>query len=400
LTFIFFLCIIVAIFMLELSIMKRRNFLLTVGLGLLSFPHSAIANTKTSVLSGFRYSNKQNNAKLVFELSNKTNINIHMMQNPSRIVVDFAQTILWGNRPQIDKNNHLLKRIRAGIREGNTYRVVLDLKEPVNIKDYLLKPNNKNKNYRLVLDLRSENVALAKKINKTTNKKTSKKLKVVAIDPGHGGKDPGAIGKLGTREKDISLKISKKLYAILKKHPNIKPVLTRNRDVFISLRNRIAIAHKHKADLFISIHADSFKSSSAAGSSVYALSLKGATSEAARTLAKKENAADLLGDISIKHKDKVVASVLLDLTQTSTITSSLKVGDKILDNIKKVNKVHKSTVQQAGFVVLKSPDIPSVLIETAFLSNRGEEKKLRSKKHQSKLAYSIKNGIESYLVNS
>ncbi|RLA06228.1 MAG: N-acetylmuramoyl-L-alanine amidase [Gammaproteobacteria bacterium] len=385
--------------------MNRRNFLnyfTITGLGLLGFSAPIDAADRTSVLSSFRYSNKKNSTKLVFELNNKPNLNIYMMQNPARIVIDLQKTILWGSAPAIDNSSYLLKKIRSGIQSDNSYRIVLDLKESSSIKDYLLKPNDKNKNYRLVIDLKSSKKILLDKKSKyvkSTKKRSKKKMIIVAIDPGHGGKDPGAVGRLGTKEKDLTLNISKKLYAILKKHPNIRPVMTRNRDIFVSLRQRIRIAHKQKADLFISIHADSFTSSKASGSSVYALSLRGASSEAARTLAKKENAADLLGPVSIKDKDSVVASVLLDLTQTSTIQSSLNVGEKILSNLKKINKIHKKTVQQAGFVVLKSPDIPSVLVETAFLSNRKEEKKLRSGKHQLALANSIKNGIEAYLKN-
>jgi N-acetylmuramoyl-L-alanine amidase len=248
-------------------------------------------------------------------------------------------------------------------------------------------------NHRLVVDIYFDKKV--SKLSKIKNKlkNLSKHKFVIAIDAGHGGRDPGAVGKRGTLEKDIVLSISKKLYSLLKKEKNIKPILIRNKDSYISLRQRINIARRNKADLFISIHADAAKNKKARGSSVYVLSQHGASSEAAKWLANKENSSDLLGGASIDDKDNDIAEVLLDMSQSVTIETSLKASRIMLSKLKKVSKLHSNTTGQAGFVVLKSPDIPSLLIETAFLSNPKEEKKLRTKKFQNKIARAIRDGI-------
>ena len=256
---------------------------------------------------------------------------------------------------------------------------------------FSLKPM-KNYGHRFVLD-----IYLKGKIKKIKEKSKSNSIKksyyVIAIDAGHGGKDPGAVGKRGTKEKDIVLSIAKKLNKLLKKENNIKPILIRNKDSYLSLRQRINKARKYKADLFLSIHADAARNRKARGSSVYVLSQHGATSEQAKWLANKENSADFVGGASIDDKDTDVAQVLLDLSQDVTIETSLKVSDIILKKLKKVSKLHKEKTEQAGFVVLKSPDIPSVLIETAFLSNPKEEKKLKTKKFQKNVARAIRDAI-------
>ena len=216
---------------------------------------------------------------------------------------------------------------------------------------------------------------------------------MIAIDAGHGGKDPGAIGKRGTMEKDIVLSISKKLYALLRKEKNIRPVLIRKNDTYIALRSRIKKARKFKADLFISIHADAARNRKASGSSIYVLSQHGASSEAAKWLANKENAVDLIGGVSLDDKDNILAQVILDLSLSATIETSIKASSVILSKLKKVSKIHSHNIGQAGFVVLKSPDIPSILIETSFLSNAREEKKLKTAKFQKDIAKAIRDGI-------
>ena len=216
---------------------------------------------------------------------------------------------------------------------------------------------------------------------------------MIAIDAGHGGKDPGAIGKRGTMEKDIVLSISKKLYALLRKEKNIRPVLIRKNDTYIPLRSRIKKARKFKADLFISIHADAARNRKASGSSIYVLSQHGASSEAAKWLANKENAVDLIGGVSLDDKDNILAQVILDLSLSATIETSIKASSVILSKLKKVSKIHSHNIGQAGFVVLKSPDIPSMLIETSFLSNVREEKKLKTAKFQKDIAKAIRDGI-------
>ena len=222
---------------------------------------------------------------------------------------------------------------------------------------------------------------------------------MIALDPGHGGRDPGAIGKRGTREKDVALSVAKKMKTLINRESGYRAVLTREADRFVSLRNRVKKAREAEADIFISLHADSFHSPNVKGASVYALSLRGASSEAARWIAKKENSSDLIGGISLDDKDDLIASVLLDLSQTATIQDSLELGSDVLRHLGKVSRLNNKKVQQAGFAVLKAPDMPSILIETAFLSNPSEEKKLRNPKHQHKLAKAVFSGIKKHLKN-
>lgn len=219
---------------------------------------------------------------------------------------------------------------------------------------------------------------------------------VIAIDAGHGGEDPGARGHRGTREKTVVLAIARRFKALVEKEPGMRPVMIRDGDYYISLRGRIKKARQKRADIFISIHADAFHNKKARGSSVYTLSPRGATSEAARWLAESENKADLIGGVSLDDKDDLLASVLLDLSQTASLEASLDVADHILGGLKRVGKVHKRRVQSASFMVLKSPDIPSVLVETAFISNPEEERKLRSKSYQQKLAQALMQGVRKY----
>jgi N-acetylmuramoyl-L-alanine amidase len=223
---------------------------------------------------------------------------------------------------------------------------------------------------------------------------------IIAIDAGHGGEDPGAAGASGSREKDITLKVAKKLKARIDNDPNMRGVLTRDGDYFIPLHGRVMKARKLQADLFISIHADAFTNPAARGSSVFALSEKGATSASARYLAKKENESDLIGGVSLNIKDPVLARTLLDLSQTATINDSLKLGKAVLGQIGNINKLHKSHVEQAGFAVLKSPDIPSILVETAFISNPEEERRLNDDEYQDMLVTSIFEGIKKYFATN
>jgi len=222
----------------------------------------------------------------------------------------------------------------------------------------------------------------------------------IAIDPGHGGEDPGAMGASGSREKDITLMVAKKLKAKIDDDPNMRAVLTRDGDYFIPLHGRVVKARKLQADLFISIHADAFTNPAARGSSVFALSEKGATSASARYLAKKENESDLIGGVSLNVKDPVLARTLLDLSQTATINDSLKLGKAVLGQIGNINKLHKNHVEQAGFAVLKSPDIPSILVETAFISNPEEERRLNDEAYQDTLVTSIFDGIKKYFATN
>jgi N-acetylmuramoyl-L-alanine amidase len=243
--------------------------------------------------------------------------------------------------------------------------------------------------------------------NTRAGTKSSKKTKsqvarliTVAIDPGHGGEDPGAISRSGTNEKDITLAIARKLKAKIDKEPNMRAALTRDGDYFISLPLRLIKARQWNADLFVSVHADAFIKPHARGSSVFALSERGATSAAAGWLAKKENEADLIGGVNLDIKDPYLKQTLLDLSQTATISDSLKLGREVLSEIGDINHLHKSDVEQAGFAVLKSPDIPSILVETAFISNPDEERKLKDAAYQEKLAEAIVVGIKRYFANN
>jgi N-acetylmuramoyl-L-alanine amidase len=236
--------------------------------------------------------------------------------------------------------------------------------------------------------------------NKPSENKDDERLITIAIDAGHGGEDPGARGANGSREKEITLQIAKKLKEKIDAEPNMRGLLTRDGDYFIPLGMRVVKARKFKADLFISIHADAFTNPAARGSSVFALSEKGATSASARYLAKKENESDLIGGVSLGGRDPVLAKTLLDLSQAATINDSLKLGKAVLGHIGDINKLHKNRVEQAGFAVLKSPDIPSILVETAFISNPEEERKLIDEVYQDKLVDSILSGIKKYFASN
>jgi N-acetylmuramoyl-L-alanine amidase len=226
----------------------------------------------------------------------------------------------------------------------------------------------------------------------------TRRMIIVAIDPGHGGEDPGAIGPRGTYEKDVTLSIARKVKAALDSEPGMRAMLTRDGDYFVPLAARVQKARAVQADLFISIHADGFTTPRARGSSVFALSEHGATSAAARWLAQRENEADLIGGVNLNTRDPVLARTLLDLSQTAQINDSLRLGRSVLDGIGAVNTLHKGSVEQAGFAVLKAPDIPSILVETAFISNPDEEQKLRDERQQRRLAESIRSGVKRYFA--
>ncbi len=231
-------------------------------------------------------------------------------------------------------------------------------------------------------------------------KSPSRRRILVAIDPGHGGEDPGAIGRRGTYEKNVTLAIARKLKILLDTEPGMHAVLTRDDDYFVPLGDRVQKARRVRADLFISIHADAFATPTAHGSSVFALSEHGATSAAARLLAQHENEADLIGGVNLAAKDPIVKKTMLDMSQTRQINDSLRVGRSVLEGIGAVNLLHKGSVEQAGFAVLKAPDIPSILVETAFISNPEEELKLRDENHQRRLAASIRSGIKQYFARN
>lgn len=364
------------------------SYFIAAALFFLLIPVEALSVTK---LNEMRVSYNKNNTtlRIVFDSNKNINYKLSEKENKSHIVIDlynisiaekFNTPKVKGNFVKLFKLTKENKNLKLNFKSNNQFK----------FKYFTLPPKDKY-GYRLVVDIvfiDSKNKDQAKK-----NKIISKAKTIIAIDAGHGGKDPGAVGRKGTLEKDIVLSIAKKLYVLLKKEKNIKPILIRNRDIYMSLRSRINKARKHKADFFISIHADAARNKKAKGSSIYVLSQHGASSEAAKWLANKENSVDLVGGASIDDKEEDVAQVILDLSQSAAIETSLKASKIILSKLKNVSKLHSENVEQAGFVVLKSPDIPSILVETAFLSNRQEEKKLRTKKFQENIAKAIKEGI-------
>ena len=356
-----------------------------------------------------------------------------ILKNPDRVVIDLRNIHINNSLkdlPKVDfKENSSISGVRVAQFDPGTVRIVIDLRHESKIKIFSLKPI-KSYGHRLVVDVYHEEDEIAhllkqlqaregddqkdnkliaedKKTTLTTKeierpkeelpKETEQAKIIVAIDAGHGGEDPGARGSSGTKEKDITLAIAKKLKNAIDKEPNMQGVLIRDGDYFIPLAKRVAKARKLESDIFVSIHADAFTKKSVKGSSVFALSERGASSAFAKFIANKENESDLIGGVSIDDKHPVLAQTLLDLSLSATINDSMKLGRYVLDEMGKVNTLHKKYVEQAGFAVLKAPDIPSILVETAFISNPKEEKNLRSESFQIKLAESVVKGIKTYL---
>ena len=366
---------------------KNNNLLKIISTSLFFIFLSQEAISSNS-LNNLRVSHNVEDSKIriVFDADKKINYKFKSLLGKKSLKINLRDINIKKSF-QIPKfNNKYIKNLKL-TKKGSSLNFDFKSNSEFKYKYFSLNPNNKY-GHRLVLD-----IYLIKKKSPTFSKKIKKNIIIIAIDPGHGGKDPGAVGKRGTKEKDIVLSISKKLYNLLRKEKKIKPVLIRNEDRYIPLRQRIEKARKYKADLFISIHADAAKNRKAKGSSVYVLSQHGASSEAAKWLANKENSADLVGGISIDDKDNTLAQVILDMSQSATIEISLKASRIMLKKLNKINTLHSSRTEQAGFVVLKSPDIPSMLIETAYLSNPKEEKKLKTNKFQNSIAKAIRDGI-------
>jgi len=372
---------------------RRKFFGQLAGItGLAAAPLSAYAGAIK--VNDVRLSHKNGYSRLVFDLNAPVSHKLFSLHNPERVVIDLKNTRLMNMTALEDLHNKQLQGIRTGVHNINDLRVVLDLSSNAKPRSFLLKPSGEN-GHRLVIDLHQA----SEKTRVAAHKPKKLRNVMVAIDPGHGGKDPGASGRLGTKEKDVTLQIARKLQKIISKQPGMSAELIRSSDRFMHLRERIKRAHQLKADLMISVHADAFPDKRARGASVYALSVGGATSESARLLAEKENKVEkLFGNVSLDDKDEVVKQVLLDLSLTGTIQSSLDIGAEVLHELKKVGRVHKKRVQQAGFAVLKAPNIPAILLETAFISNPKEERKLRSPAHQAKMAKAILRGVGDYFA--
>lgn len=400
--------------------MRIRALVAIVGLLLTTVTVDALAVTQVKSVRLWR---APDNTRLVFDLSGPVQHSVFTLSAPDRLVIDINGATLAAPL-NVATSNTPISSVRSAQRTPTDLRVVVDLKKSVTPKSFTLAPNAQYGN-RLVVDLYDQEadaiaasapppapvpvqtpattpavpVSPAQPAIKLPPVPSGKREIVVAIDAGHGGEDPGASGSRGQHEKDIVLQIAKELQRQINSERGFRAKLTRTGDYFIPLRKRTEIARKKGADLFISIHADAAPSRAAFGASVFALSDRGATSETARWLADTENRSDLIGgagNVSLDDKDRMLAGVLLDLSMTATLSSSLNVGQKVLGNMGRVTSLHKQRVEQAGFMVLKSPDIPSILVETGFISNNNEAAKLATASHQQALARSIHTGVRQY----
>ena len=366
--------------------------------------------------------------RVTIELGAPLKFSHFTIKNPERLVVDLEGVefsgVLESLASKIDADDPNIKVLRAGRFKPGVVRLVMELKQEVRPQVFELPPVG-SYGHRLVLDVYpleppdplmqllekgAQHLDAAvgqnkqKKVAKTEHKRPDRtvvdRLVTVTLDPGHGGEDPGAVGKRGSYEKNVTLSIAKRLKARIDSEPNMRAVLTRDSDFFVPLQMRVQKARRVRSDLFVSIHADAFIRPDANGSSVFALSERGASSSAARYLAQKENEADLIGGVNLDVRDPVLARTLLDLSQTATISDSLKLGKEVLQELGGINRLHKASVEQAGFAVLKAPDIPSILIETAFISNPEEERRLNDDAYQNKMADAIMAGIRRYFAKN
>ena len=408
-----------------------------IGLQLLAVPGYA----QQINISSLHYWNTPDQTQMLFDVSSSPEHRVFLMKNPARLVIDMRNADVKQALSQPAPSHPLFSQVRVATKNKTDLRIVVDLKREISSKNMSLRTNSLNEHgHRLVIELldkaptNSAKVEAKAEITANTDKtiaanvtdsrqQTQKPVKesqktaakkvtaspieptkvakrdkgiVIAVDAGHGGNDSGAHGQNGTEEKKITLAIARKLADLINQQPGMKAVMVRKGDYYVDLRKRMQIARAAKADLFISIHADAFQNSTVKGASVFTLSNKGATSEAARWLAKSENSSDLVGGVSLNDKEDMLASVLLDLSQTATQDASVNVAGKVLKNFERIGELHYGSVQKAGFLVLKSPDVPSILVETAFISNPSEELKLVNTDHQLKIAGAIFNGVRSY----
>ena len=346
-------------------------------------------------VKGVRLWADPDNTRVVVDLSGSTQHSLQVLHNPERVVLDVPGARLIKSAHTAPASAGAVKHVRVAPGPAGTVRLVLDVSRPIQAKSFLSKPNA-HYGYRLVVDLGGAAPPRADKPIKVKHAPADARDLIIAIDAGHGGEDPGAIGKNGTREKDVVLAIARELSAKINAEPGMKAVLIRGGDYFVPLVERMRRARAQQADLFVSIHADSIRDRSIDGSSVYILSQRGASNEASRWLAERENASDLIGGVSLDDKDDLLASVLLDLSQSAAINASQVAAERVLHTLTQAGEIRKHEVQRAGFVVLKSPDIPSMLVETAYISNPQDEQRLRAPAHQARLAAAIHQGVHDY----
>jgi len=391
------------------------------GLGVAAVAHAA-APTR---VSDVRLWSGPEGTRLVLDLSAPPRYEVFTLENPDRVVVDLARAELALHKA-LPQGQGQVKNVRAGPQANGGLRLVLDLDTPQAVKSFAVAPEGAA-GHRLVIELPpaggspraapasaaptstqvlaasaaalERHTAPADQPVKSVEPSANGRDVVVAVDAGHGGKDPGAIGRGGTREKDITLAIARRLAKAIDAEPGMRAVLIRDGDYLVSLAGRGRKAREHGADLFISVHADAVLDRGVSGASVYVLSLRGASDEAARWLAERENAADLIGGVSLDDKSDVLASVLLDVTQKEAVSNSVEAADSVLAALRRVGPVHGKRVRHAGFMVLKSPDVPSMLVETAFISNATDERKLRDAAYQQRVAEAIHAGVRNYFYD-
>ena len=373
------------------SLFNLRNWLIVIGL-------FALLPVQAANVEGVRLWQAPDHTRIVFDLDSQVEYTFFTLDNPRRVVLDIKQSSLLAQLDKVDFSTSPVKKIRSGMRDNGDLRLVLDVTQKLKPRAFTLPANEKYGN-RLVLDLQkiTQSTTQKKAITAASRPKANDKRDlIIAIDAGHGGEDPGAIGPNKVREKVVVLQIARKLKALFDKEPGYKAVLIRDGDYYIGLSKRRELAKQKQADLFVSIHADAFKDKRVVGGSVFTLSKSGASSASAKFLAETENRSDQIGGVDISTKDDVLAGVLVDLIMTATLDSSSRAAKRILDNMGDVSKLHKRNVEHAGFAVLKSPEIPSILIETGFISNPKEARRLASTSHQRKIARAIYRGIRDY----
>ncbi len=386
----------------------RRQFITVAGHTLCAVPVALCASLSSKAraqasqvqVTGVRFHEDRGRMKLHLDLDRlPEKHNVFTLENPHRIVIDLPSSRVSTLLSKELKARGTVRRIRYGKRNFDDLRIVLDINgAPGNVSSRLYQFKGTDKK-RIVVDLGMAPVTAEEK-DEPVDAADLRDI-IVAIDAGHGGKDPGAIGYRGTKEKDVTLKISRELYKRLKRAKGFKPVLIREDDVYMSLTERVQMARQNRADLLISVHADAFPDKSAHGTSVYALSTKKPSSRAAELLARTENQADkLFGEIAVAETEKHLHKTLIDLAQNAVLESSIECGDVILKSLSEVSTLHKPTVEQGGFAVLRAPDVPSLLVETAFISNPREERKLRSWLYQRKMAKALSKGIVSYFMDN
>ncbi|MEW5507384.1 MULTISPECIES: N-acetylmuramoyl-L-alanine amidase [Pseudomonas] len=381
--------------------MHRRQLLnLLLVSPLFTFPLGAFATQ----IRNARLWRSDDKLRLVFDLSGPVQYKTFSLTSPERVIIDLSGAGLSGDFSQLALKNSGITSIRSGHFGKADTRIVLDLAAPMQLNSFLLPPQD-GQGHRLVLDLTGAThaprqiAAQPQPLVAPVDKAHPKRDIIVVVDPGHGGKDPGAIGSKGQREKDVVLSIAQLLAKRLKREKGFDVKLVRNDDFFVPLRKRVDIARQHKADMFISVHADAAPRLTASGASVYALSEGGATSATARFMAQRENGADLLGAttlLNLKDKDPMLAGVILDMSMNATIASSLQLGSSVLGSLQNITTLHQKRVEQAGFAVLKSPDVPSILVETGFISNTQDAQRLVTARHQQAVADGLFEGLKKY----